>query len=201
MVTRTNWATAFLMAGKVGWGGGPEWQLQLYSPNRLGGKPEVLEERIGDHDHEGMVVQPVPDASFVMIEPEFLFHLLMRLLADPPGLDLGREIPQRRAGADGWKGSTSVRPRPGALPPATPRHLGDAGLPWSGYTAGPSATRTRMAANSAESGPLVPFLQLIACQAFPARMHSAATPSSAGMAIPRGRPRPALGQIISISAG
>ncbi len=82
------------MAGRLGCGGGP---LRLFPP--LGGrKPMMLEKAEGDQRQQGMPVQPAPGAALEVIETEFLFQLLMRLLADPAGLDRRREGLQGRAG-------------------------------------------------------------------------------------------------------
>src|SRR3982750_607310 len=45
-----------------------------------------------------MPVQAAPGAALEVIEPELLFQLLMRLLADPTCLDEGGELLQRRVG-------------------------------------------------------------------------------------------------------
>jgi hypothetical protein len=47
----------------------------------------MLEEGIGDHCHERVTVKTLPGSSLEVIEAEFLFELLMRLLADPSRLD------------------------------------------------------------------------------------------------------------------
>ena len=53
--------------------------------------PDVLQEREGNHGEGGMVVQAVPRATFEVIETEFLFQLLVRLLACPARFDACRE--------------------------------------------------------------------------------------------------------------
>jgi hypothetical protein len=40
----------------------------------------MLEERVGDHGHERMTMESLPGSSLEVIETEFLFQLLMRLL-------------------------------------------------------------------------------------------------------------------------
>ena len=49
--------------------------------------PDVLQEGEGDHGECGMVMQAVPRAALEVIEAEFLFHLLVRLLACPARFD------------------------------------------------------------------------------------------------------------------
>ncbi|KRQ94357.1 hypothetical protein CQ10_34165 [Bradyrhizobium valentinum] len=66
---------------------------------------------------------------------------------------------------------------------------------------GPSAIRTRTAANQAFKRPLVPFRQLTFCHFEPASMSSAALDRMSGMYRPRGRPRIATGQISLTSTG
>jgi len=59
----------------------------------------MLEERIGDHCHECVTVKTLPGSSLEVIEAEFLFELLVGLLADPPRLDGGGQGAQvRRCG-------------------------------------------------------------------------------------------------------
>ena len=48
-----------------------------------------MKEGVGDHGHQGVSMEPVPRSAFEMVEPEFFLQLLVRLLADPPGLDRG----------------------------------------------------------------------------------------------------------------
>jgi hypothetical protein len=50
-------------------------------------KPQVLQEGEGDHGHERVPVQAGPGAALEVVEPQFLLHLLMRLLAHPASLD------------------------------------------------------------------------------------------------------------------
>ena len=49
----------------------------------------MLEEGVSDHRHERMTMKTVPGPSLEVVETEFLFQLLMGLLADPSGLDCG----------------------------------------------------------------------------------------------------------------
>ena len=56
----------------------------------------MLEESVGDHRHERMAVQTLPGSALEVIEPEFFFQLLVRLLANPARLDGGRESTQVR---------------------------------------------------------------------------------------------------------
>jgi hypothetical protein len=56
--------------------------LILFFPPRLC-ETTVLEECVGDHGHEGMTMQALPGSSLEVIEPEFLFQLLMGLFANP----------------------------------------------------------------------------------------------------------------------
>jgi len=56
----------------------------------------MLEEGIGDHRHERVAVKALPGAALEVIETEFLFQLLVRLLANPSRLDGGRQGAQVR---------------------------------------------------------------------------------------------------------
>ena len=47
----------------------------------------MLQEGEGEHRHECMAVKTLPGSSFEVIEAEFLFQLLMGLLANPSSLD------------------------------------------------------------------------------------------------------------------
>ena len=49
----------------------------------------MLEERVSDHGHEGVSMEALPGSPFEVIEPEFLFQLLMGLFANPSGFDRG----------------------------------------------------------------------------------------------------------------
>ena len=49
----------------------------------------MLEEGVGDHGHECVTMKTLPGSSLKVIEPEFLFQLLMGLFADPSRLDRG----------------------------------------------------------------------------------------------------------------
>ena len=54
----------------------------------------MLEERIRDHRHERVSVKALPGPALEVIEAEFLFQLLVSLLANPPRLDGGRQAAQ-----------------------------------------------------------------------------------------------------------
>jgi hypothetical protein len=44
-------------------------------------KAAILEESVGDHCHERMTMQALPESAFEVIETVFFFQLLVRLLA------------------------------------------------------------------------------------------------------------------------
>ena len=71
------------MAGRLGCGGGPP---TLFFPSRCF-EAARLEKGVSDHRHQGMSMQAGPGSAFEVIEAEFLLELLMRLFADPSGLD------------------------------------------------------------------------------------------------------------------
>ena len=79
-------------AGKLGWGGGP---LILFFPLCCG-EAAKLEEGVGNHRHEGVAVKPLPASALKVIKSEFLFQLLMCLLADPAPLDGFHQSAQAR---------------------------------------------------------------------------------------------------------
>ena len=56
----------------------------------------MLEEGVSDHRHERMTVKALPGPSLEVVEAEFLFQLLMGLLADPSRLDRGGQAAQVR---------------------------------------------------------------------------------------------------------
>ena len=64
------------------------WPVDFLFPPRLC-ETAMLEERVSDHGHEGMSTEALPGSSFEVIEPEFLFQLLMCLFANPPRFDRG----------------------------------------------------------------------------------------------------------------
>src|ERR1700704_4757917 len=72
-------------AGKLGWGGGP---LILFFPPHFF-EATMLKEGERDHCHERMAVKALPGSSLEVVEAEFLFQLLMGLLANPSRLDGG----------------------------------------------------------------------------------------------------------------
>ena len=57
----------------------------------------MLEQGAGDHCHERMTMKAGPRSSLEVVEAEFLFQLLMGLLADPSRLDRGRQGAQVHA--------------------------------------------------------------------------------------------------------
>jgi hypothetical protein len=60
--------------------------LILFFPPRFG-NAAVLQEGVSNHRYEGVTVKAMPGPPLEVIETEFLFQLLMRLLADPSRLD------------------------------------------------------------------------------------------------------------------
>ena len=52
----------------------------------------MLQEREGDERHQRVAVQACPGAALEVVEPELILELLVRLLANPPGLDGGRKL-------------------------------------------------------------------------------------------------------------
>ena len=80
-------------SGRLGDGGGPgTWGDIFPRPRRMRlGEAAVLQIGKGDAGHQGVSVQPRPGASLEVAETEFLFQLLMRLLADPARLDRSRQ--------------------------------------------------------------------------------------------------------------
>ena len=51
----------------------------------------MLQESEGEHRHECMAVKALPGPPFEVVEPKFLFQLLMGLLANPSSLDGGSQ--------------------------------------------------------------------------------------------------------------
>ena len=49
----------------------------------------MLQEGEGEHRHECMAVKALPGSPFEVVEPKFLFQLLVGLLANPSCLDGG----------------------------------------------------------------------------------------------------------------
>ena len=47
----------------------------------------MLEEGVSNHCHERVTVKAMPRSSFEVIKTEFFLQLLMRLFANPAGLD------------------------------------------------------------------------------------------------------------------
>ena len=58
----------------------------------------VLEECECGHREHGVVMKTMPRASLEMVEPEFLLHLLVRLLTRPSRFDRRRESFESRFG-------------------------------------------------------------------------------------------------------
>ena len=50
--------------------------MDSFFPSRLC-ESAMLEERVGDHGHEFMTMEALPGSSLEVIEPEFLFQVLM----------------------------------------------------------------------------------------------------------------------------
>ena len=67
----------------------------------------MLEEGVGDHCHERVTMKALPGSSLEVIEAEFFFQLLMRLLANPSRLDGGGQGAQVRRRRAGWRDSIS----------------------------------------------------------------------------------------------
>ena len=51
----------------------------------------MLEEGVSDHSHEGVTMKSLPGSSFKVIKAEFLFQLLVGLLANPSRFDGGSQ--------------------------------------------------------------------------------------------------------------
>ena len=66
---------------------------RFFFPPRFG-NAAVLQEGVSNHRHKSVTVKTVPGPSLEVIETEFLFQLLMRLLADPSRLDGCSQPPQ-----------------------------------------------------------------------------------------------------------
>ena len=58
----------------------------------------MLEEGVSNHCHEGVTVKSVPRSPLEVIEAKFFLQLLMRLFANPAGLDGGCQEVQVRPG-------------------------------------------------------------------------------------------------------
>ena len=58
----------------------------------------MLEKGVSDHRHQGVAVKPLPGSSLEVVETQFLFHLLVRLLANPSRFDDRRQPAQFRFG-------------------------------------------------------------------------------------------------------
>ena len=161
----------------------------------------MLEEGVSNHRHERMAVQALPGSALEVIEAEFLFQLLVSLLANPSRLD------GRRQGAQ-----SGLRRQIGEIVFLLPRHpmLADEPsllarqmlltlvpdpLRWSVGDAHADSSETSL------SFPFVPMRQQMFRHGASASMSSAAIDRTSGTARRRGRPRPATGQIICTSGG
>ena len=51
----------------------------------------MLKEGVSNHRHERMSVEALPGSALEVVETEFLFQLLVSLLANPSRLDGGRQ--------------------------------------------------------------------------------------------------------------
>src|SRR5262249_37167555 len=148
-----------------------------------------------------MTMQALPGSALEVIETEFFFQLLVSLLANPSRLDDGRQGAQvhlrRQVGEIAFLLSDIL-----CSPINQASSPGRCCCPLSLIRCGgPSAPRTRTAANRALSFPFVPVRQLMARHLASASMVSAAIDRTSGMYRFRGRPRLAIGQIICTSAG
>jgi hypothetical protein len=52
-----------------------------------------LEEGVGDH-HQCAPMQSLPGSALEVIDTEFFYHLLVRLLANPSRLDVAAKVPK-----------------------------------------------------------------------------------------------------------
>ena len=185
-------------AGSVGCGGGPGREGSLFPPPAGLLEPQMLQKSEGDHRHQRVAVQSDPGATLEVVEPQFLFHLLVGLLAHPTRLDRRRQLVERRVGRQiGQVVLLLARGTPspeGRRSPTSPTSAPGRCQPLRSWA--PSAGRTRKAANSAASGPLVPCRQLIRRQSALASTASAARGASLGTGCLRGRPA-AVGQCSS----
>src|SRR4051812_32174947 len=86
-------------AGRVGDGGGPGTRRDIFPrPRRaLPSKAKVLQVGAGHAGHQRVPVQAGPGPALEVVETQFLFELLVPLLAHPARLDGGGEGAQRGA--------------------------------------------------------------------------------------------------------
>ena len=84
-------------AGRLGRGGGPGAlaPAQLFPP-----EPEVLEEGERELAQERVVMEPTPAPALEVAQPQLALELLVRLLADPTGLDQAGQGLERRVGRE-----------------------------------------------------------------------------------------------------
>ena len=136
-----------------------------------------------------------------VIEAKFLFELLMGLLAEPPCLDGRGECSE---GARRWEVRQLILLLAGR---PTLADEPDLFVTWevlvrafSGAGSVPSATRrTRIAANDALSGPLVPRRHVTVRHFCSSSASCAASGLTSGTSLWRGRPRGATGQVSTTS--
>ena len=142
----------------------------------------ILKEGECEHRHERMTVKALPGSSLEVVEAEFLFQLLMSLLTNPSRLDGGGQGAQ--VGRD-WQICEVVfllaeaRCSPISQASSPGRCCWPLSLIRCG---GPSAVRTRTAANRALSLPFVPVRQLTVCHLASASMSSAGIDRISGRA-------------------
>lgn len=133
----------------------------------------MLQEGIGDHDHQGATMKTLPGSPLEVIKPKLRFQLLMRLFANPSCLDSGGYFAQICRGRQ--IGEIVFLLAGGALLADEPSFVAWQMLltliPYSLRNS--SAVRTRIAANRAFSRPLVPLRQLTVFQLALASMSSA----------------------------
>src|SRR6187431_3220067 len=155
----------------------------------------MLEEGVSDHRHKRMTVKALPGSAFEVIKTEFFFQLLVSLLANPARLNGGRQGAQvglrRQIGEIVFLLSRHpvFADEPGLVPWQMLLTLVPDPLRWPvgdphadcGRCGGPSATRTRTAANRALSFPFVPMRQLMFFHVALASMSSAALDRMSGM--------------------
>ena len=71
--------------------------MTSFSPPHLS-EATMLKEGVSDHCHERVSVKAVPGSALEVVEPEFFFHLLVRLFTNPSRLDDGSQSAQVRLG-------------------------------------------------------------------------------------------------------
>ena len=73
----------------------------------------MLKEGEREHRHQRMSVKALPGSPFEVVEAEFLFQLLVGLLANPSRLDGGGQSAQIEPQQADWRDSISSRLRRG----------------------------------------------------------------------------------------